>query len=112
MVTVQLDTGSNDLVLNSAKSAFCEEQPSVCAGATCEFYASACQKGFVALIEYIDSANASSTYHYLSSNASLGYGGGDLTSGDYATDTLHFGGTTLKDVQMVVSYNTTTAGLS
>jgi len=88
-VSVQLDTGSNDLVLNSAKSAFCEEQPSACAGATY-------------------SANASSTYHYLSSNASLGYGGGDLTSGDYATDTIHFGGSTLKNVQMILSYNTTT----
>ncbi|MCJ1388246.1 hypothetical protein MMC18_001091 [Xylographa bjoerkii] len=89
IVTVQLDTGSNDLVLNSAKSAFCEEQPLACAGATY-------------------SANASSTYQYLSSNASLGYGGGGLTSGDYATDTIRFGGTTLKDVQMVLSYNTTT----
>ncbi|MCJ1433695.1 hypothetical protein MMC27_003059 [Xylographa pallens] len=89
-VTVQLDTGSNDLVLNSAKSAFCEQQPSVCAGATY-------------------TANDSSTYRYLSSNASLGYGGGDLTNGDYVTDTIHFGGTTLKDVQMVISYNTTTA---
>ncbi|MCJ1404529.1 hypothetical protein MMC11_007755 [Xylographa trunciseda] len=90
IVTVQLDTGSNDLVLNSAKSEFCKEQPSACAGATY-------------------SANASTTYHYLSSNASLGYGGGDLTSGDYATDTIHFGGTAVKDVQMVLSYNTTTA---
>ncbi|MCJ1283512.1 hypothetical protein MMC26_002842 [Xylographa opegraphella] len=89
MVTVQLDTGSNDLVLNSAKSAFCEEQPSVCAGATY-------------------SANSSSTYQYLSSNASLGYGGGDLTSGDYAMDTVRFGDTSLNDVQMVLSYNTTT----
>ena len=112
-MTVQLDTGSNDLVLNSAKSTFCEEQTSACAGATCEFLMiKHITRGLGALIKFLDNANDSSTYHYLSSNASLGYGGGDLTNGDYATDTIHFGGTTLKDVQMVLSYNTTTAGES
>ncbi|MCJ1473029.1 hypothetical protein MMC13_001678 [Lambiella insularis] len=89
-VMVQLDTGSNDLVLNSASSAFCKNNTDLCAGATYN-------------------ANTSSSYHYLSSNASLGYGGGDLTSGDYATDSLAFGSTTIKNVQMVLSYNTTTA---
>lgn len=58
----------------------------------------------------IDDASLSSTYHFLSNNASLGYGGGDNTSGDYVKETMNFNGAVLQGVQMILSSSTTTRG--
>lgn len=55
------------------------------------------------------SPNSSSTYNYLSSNFNITYGDGTFAIGDYATDTVAFGSTTIKDLQFGIGYRSTSA---
>lgn len=46
----------------------------------------------------------SSTYKFLDHNLDNTYGDGTRAKGDYVTDTMKFGGATLKDFQFGVAY--------
>jgi hypothetical protein len=54
-----------------------------------------------------DDANSSSTYNFVSSDFNISYVDGSGALGDYATDALQFGGTTLKNFQFGIGYEST-----
>ena len=56
------------------------------------------------------SANASSTYSYVSSLFQIHYAGGSSSAGDYAKDTFSIGGSSLKDLQFGIAYASTIPG--
>lgn len=90
-VRLHVDTGSSDLWVNTPKSALCTARGSQCAAAG----------------SY--SANSSSTYSYVSSDFNISYVDGSGASGDYVTDTITIGGTTLASLQFGIGYDSTSA---
>ena len=50
------------------------------------------------------SANDSSTYQFVNNAFNISYVDGSGAAGDYATDTFHFGGQTIKDMQFGIGY--------
>lgn len=88
-VRLHLDTGSSDLWVNTPDSAICKAKGDLCD--TSGTY----------------SANSSSTYSYLSSDFNISYVDGSGASGDYVTDTFSVGGTTLKQLQFGIGYDST-----
>lgn len=54
-------------------------------------------------------ANASSTYQYVDSNFLIQYADNSGANGDYVTDTLRIGGSTLTKLQLGVGYNSTSS---
>jgi hypothetical protein len=85
---VQLDTGSSDLWVNEANSTYCESRDDICQGGTYD-------------------RTLSSTYDYVNSNFNLTYDDDSGAAGVYATDTLHFGGDTLKSFQFGIGETST-----
>lgn len=77
---LHIDTGSSDLWVNTASSAFCESSDDPCEGGTYD-------------------SSASSTYKFLNDQFNISYVDGSGAEGDYVTDTLHFGGVELTDFQ-------------
>lgn len=57
-----------------------------------------------------DSANQSSTYNYLSSAFNITYADQSGANGDYGTDTLVFGGSTIQEIQFGIGYVSTSPG--
>lgn len=87
-VTLALDTGSSDTWVNVASSAFCSQKSEPC-------------KPFGTYDH-----SKSSTYKFLDHNFDNTYGGGSQTNqikGDYITETVKFGGATLKNFQIGVA---------
>lgn len=86
---IQLDTGSSDLWVNTPSSALCMQRDEPCADAgTYE-------------------ANSSSTYSYIGSWFNISYVDGSGASGDYVSDTISIGDTTLEDFQFGIGYSST-----
>lgn len=85
-VRLHIDTGSSDLWVNTPTSELCLSEGGYCDDAG------------------VYSANASSTYSYVSSDFNISYVDGSGASGDYVTDTISIGATTLKSLQMGIGY--------
>jgi hypothetical protein len=83
---LHLDTGSSDLWVNTATSTLCKGKGKPCAFAGTY------------------SANSSSTYSYIASDFNISYVDGSGASGDYVSDTITIGGTTLDSLQFGVGY--------
>lgn len=90
-VRLHIDTGSSDLWVNSDTSTLCKGSSKPCA--------------FAGTYK----ANASSTYNYVGSWFNISYVDGSASSGDYVTDTLTFGGTTINDLQFGIGYQSTSS---
>ncbi|KAJ5903715.1 hypothetical protein N7504_006098 [Penicillium tannophilum] len=84
-----IDTGSSDLWVNTPNSTFCEEYSKYC-----NYFGT------------YDSSE-SSTYSYVSSDFNITYADGSGAAGVYATETLHIGDTTLKDLQFGIGDTST-----
>lgn len=84
-----LDTGSSDLWCNAPNSTVCSSQGDPCS-----------------LSGTYDSS-ASSTYSFVSSDFNISYADNSGASGDYVTDTLHIGDTTLQNFQFGVGFQST-----
>lgn len=87
-----IDTGSSDLWVNTPNSTFCEEYSKYC-----NYFGT------------YDSSE-SSTYSYVSSDFNITYADGSGAAGVYATETLHIGDTTLKDLQFGIGDTSTSEG--
>lgn len=83
---LHIDTGSSDLWVNTDTSTTCSQRSKPCAFAGTY------------------SANSSSTNKYVGSWFNISYVDGSGASGDYVTDTITVGGTTLTDFQFGIGY--------
>lgn len=90
-IRLHLDTGSSDLWVNTDTSALCTGSSKPCAFAGTY------------------NANASSTYKYVGSWFNISYVDGSASSGDYVTDTMTIGGTTISDLQFGIGYKSSSA---
>lgn len=88
---LHLDTGSSDLWVNTDSSSLCSEKSQPCA------YAGTYN------------ANSSSTYEYLGSWFNITYVDGSGAAGDYVTDKITVGETTLTDFQFGVGYTSSSS---
>ncbi|KAI1376693.1 acid protease [Hypoxylon crocopeplum] len=88
-VRMHLDTGSSDLWVNTASSTLCSSRSQPCSFAGTY------------------TANSSSTYGYVGSWFNISYVDGSGASGDYVTDTIAIGGSTLEGFQFGVGYSST-----
>ncbi|KAF2216312.1 hypothetical protein CERZMDRAFT_56039 [Cercospora zeae-maydis SCOH1-5] len=86
---LHLDTGSSDLWVNVASSYVCKQKGSLCS------------------ISGTYSANDSSTSSYVNSDFNISYVDGSGATGDYVTDVVKIGGTTLEAQQFGVGYTST-----
>lgn len=87
-----LDTGSSDLWCNAANSTLCSDSNDSCN------------------ISGSYDPSSSSTYAYVSSDFNISYADGTGAVGDYATDILHIGGSTLRNLQFGIGYSSTSSG--
>lgn len=83
---LHLDTGSSDLWVNVDSSALCQARGDPCS------------------ISGTYNANDSSTYTYLNSDFNISYVDGSGSAGDYVSDTVKIGGTTLTGQQFGIGY--------
>lgn len=86
-----LDTGSSDLWTNAPNSTLCESQEDACSSSGTY------------------DSSASSSYSFVSSDFNISYADSSGSSGDYVTDTLHIGSSTIKDFQFGVGYSSSSA---
>ncbi|OQE43144.1 hypothetical protein PENCOP_c003G05008 [Penicillium coprophilum] len=82
-----LDTGSSDLWCNTPNSTLCESTQAACA-----------QSGTY-------NSSASSSYSFVNSDFNISYADGSSATGDYVSDTLVIGGTTIKDFQFGIGFS-------
>ena len=94
-----IDTGSSDLWTNSANSELCQLSPEQAAAQNLE----------TCSVSGTYNANASSTYQYVDSDFLIQYADSSGAQGDYVTDTLRIGGSTLTKLQLGVGYNSTSS---
>ena len=85
-IKLHVDTGSSDLWVNVANSQICAQSNHPCAASGTY------------------SANDSSTYQYMNSVFNITYVDGTGATGDYASDVVEIGGTTLKDQTFGIGY--------
>ncbi|KAJ6159806.1 hypothetical protein N7497_004343 [Penicillium chrysogenum] len=85
-VRLVLDTGSSDLWCNTPNSTLCESSENTCASGTYD-------------------SSSSSSYSFVSSDFNISYADGSGAAGDYVTDTLTIGGTTIKDFQFGIGFS-------
>ncbi|GAP86441.1 putative aspartic-type endopeptidase [Rosellinia necatrix] len=90
-VRLHLDTGSSDLWVNTPNSALCADSSQQCA------YAGSY------------SANDSSTYEYIGGWFNISYVDGSGASGDYVSDTITIGSSTLDRLQFGIGYTSSSA---
>ncbi|KAF3053666.1 hypothetical protein E8E11_010747 [Didymella keratinophila] len=83
---LHIDTGSSDLWVNSFNSRLCTERGNQCGDSGTY------------------NANESSTYQFVNNAFNISYVDGSGAAGDYATDTFHFGGQTIQDMQFGIGY--------
>lgn len=88
---LHIDTGSSDLWVNTPSSKLCLQRTQPCSFAGTY------------------SANSSSTYEYVGSYFNISYVDGSGASGDYVSDTITIGNTTLDRLQFGVGYTSTSA---
>lgn len=88
---LDIDTGSSDIWGNSATSNLCAQFASQCA------------------VSGTFNANQSTSYNYVNSFFSIQYADNSYAQGDYATDTLTLGGTTINNVPFGIGYKSTSA---
>ncbi|KGO59225.1 Ribosomal protein S10 [Penicillium expansum] len=86
-VRLVLDTGSSDLWTNTPNSTLCASTKNVCAEAGTY------------------DPSSSSSYSFVNSDFNISYADGSGAAGDYVTDTLTIGGTTIKDFQFGVGFS-------
>lgn len=89
-----IDTGSSDLWCNAADSKLCSQRGNYCS------------------MSGTYDANSSTTYSWVSSDFNITYADDSGATGDYVTDTLTIGDSTLKDFQFGVGYSSTSPGMS
>jgi hypothetical protein len=87
-----LDTGSSDLWTNTPNSTLCESSNDSCSSSGTY------------------DPSSSSTYEYVNSDFNITYADSSGASGDYVTDTLHIGGSAIKDFQFGVGFSSSSAG--
>jgi len=87
---LHIDTGSSDLWVNTASSRLCESQTNPCEGGTYD-------------------SSASSTYQLVNTDFNISYVDGSGATGDYVTDTLTFGGQTIKSFQFGIGESSSSA---
>ncbi|KAI0476760.1 aspartic-type endopeptidase [Xylaria cf. heliscus] len=90
-VRLHLDTGSSDLWVNTPASTLCSQRSQPCA------YAGS----------YV--ANDSSTYEFVGDWFNISYVDGSGASGDYVSDTITIGGTTLDQLQFGIGYSSSSS---
>lgn len=88
---LHLDTGSSDLWVNTKASTLCAQSSSPCTFAGTY------------------SANSSSTYKYVGSWFNISYVDGSGAGGDYVTDTITVGSTTLSNFQFGIGYTSSSS---
>lgn len=88
---LHLDTGSSDLWVNTASSTQCSQTSKPC--------------DFAGTYD----ANSSSTYEFVGSWFNISYVDGSGAAGDYVTDTIAVGGTSLSDFQFGVGYTSSSS---
>ncbi|GAW24347.1 hypothetical protein ANO14919_139310 [Xylariales sp. No.14919] len=88
---LHLDTGSSDLWVNTPDSTYCAQRSD-----PCEFAGS-----------YV--ANDSSTYEYVGDWFNISYVDGSGASGDYVSDTITIGGSTLDRLQFGIGYTSSSS---
>lgn len=88
---LHIDTGSSDLWVNTDSSTACNQKSKPCSFAGTY------------------NANKSSTYNYVGSWFNISYVDGSGASGDYVTDTVTIGGTTLSDFQFGIGYTSSSS---
>jgi hypothetical protein len=88
---LDIDTGSSDIWANSATSTLCAQYASQCA------------------VSGTFNANKSSSYNYVNSFFSITYADNSYAQGDYATDTLSLGGSSINNVPFGIGYRSTSA---
>ncbi|KAI0011777.1 acid protease [Xylariaceae sp. FL0662B] len=88
-VRMHLDTGSSDLWVNTPDSSLCSRRSDPCS--------------FAGTYD----ANSSSTYEYVGSWFNISYVDGSGASGDYVSDTLTIGESTLDQFQFGIGYEST-----
>ena len=94
-----IDTGSSDLWTNSVNSELCQLSPE-----------EAEAQGFEPCdVSGTYNANTSTTYQYVDSNFLIRYADKSSAEGDYVTDTLRIGGSTITKLQLGVGYNSTSS---
>ncbi|KAF7126161.1 hypothetical protein CNMCM5793_002583 [Aspergillus hiratsukae] len=86
-----LDTGSSDLWCNAPNSTLCSASGDSCS------------------VSGSYDPDSSSTYAYVSSDFNISYADGTGAAGVYATDTLHIGGATIKDLQFGIGYTSSSS---
>ncbi|KAL4782734.1 aspartic peptidase domain-containing protein [Aspergillus varians] len=86
-----LDTGSSDLWCNAANSTLCSSSRDPCR------------------ISGSFDPDSSSSLSYVSSDFNISYADGTGAVGDYVTDTLHIGGTTIRGFQFGIGYSSSSA---
>jgi len=86
---LDIDTGSSDIWANSATSSYCQQTSCSASGTY--------------------NANKSSTYQYQNSFFSIQYADNSQAQGDYATDTLTLGGTSIANVPFGIGYQSSSA---
>lgn len=87
-----IDTGSSDLWTNTPNSTFCENKENGCS------------------VSGTYDATASSSYSFVNSDFNITYADGTGAAGDYVTDTLTIGGTTIKNFQFGIGFTSASAG--
>jgi hypothetical protein len=85
---LHIDTGSSDLWVNSAGSAFCQDT----------------RDNIDCSISGTYAPNSSSTYEYVNSLFNISYADGSGSSGDYVKDTFRIGGAELQGQQFGIGY--------
>jgi len=88
-----LDTGSSDLWCNAPNSTLCERRSDPCQDSGTY------------------DSSSSSSYSFVSSDFNITYADGSSAVGDYVTDTITIGGTTIKNFQFGVGYTSASAGM-
>ncbi|KXT05897.1 hypothetical protein AC578_397 [Pseudocercospora eumusae] len=88
---LHVDTGSSDLWVNVADSSFCSDDSNQCS------------------ISGTYSANDSSTYQFINSDFNISYLDGSGSLGDYASDTVSFGGVSIENQQFGIGYESSSA---
>lgn len=86
---LDIDTGSSDLWTNAASSQLCQDQRNYCS-----------ESGTY-------DSNSSSSYNYVNSDFYIKYADGTYAIGDYATDTVSIGGSSIDGMQFGIGYNST-----
>ncbi|MCJ1311599.1 hypothetical protein MMC25_005272 [Agyrium rufum] len=98
-IRAHIDTGSSDLWVNVANSTFCEEPAE--------------ELESTGMMPCADAGtydpDTSSSYQYVNSDFEIDYADGSGASGDYGSDDIKIGGTTVKALQFGLGFNSSSS---